>query len=371
MHDRDVPGRSVRGRAGCAVVALLFGTACGEAEETPGRASAAPVLRFSAAAPLSLAGHIVLFQSDMACGIESYETRVYCLMPDGDPHMLGREGEGPGEFRWITEILRGPDGTLGVLDGELNRLSLVDPVSGVFVSETPMPQQFMTSSPLEATVSGRYHHPGVGWIDAEVDATTGRILWERSFTEDILECGVLQSSGRPTSRGGLVFVACRGEYLIWFAHRDAGEPAAIIPVPTFIPRFPNSEDVALYARRSWGRPPTESEIERYRTTTKRWYGQRLVDEQDRLWAISHWEAGDVVPDSSYLDVYDVGSETPAYLGAVQLRHKVVGFDILGETLVVLVDRPVRPSDPAGIPQRGVDWYRLADAPLGTEMIPRR
>ena len=350
---------------------LLLGTACGEAVEAPGRASAPPVLRFSAAAPLSLAGDIVLFQSDMACGIESYETRVYCLTPDGDPHMLGREGEGPGEFRWITEIVRGPDGTLGVLDGELNRLSLVDPVSGVHVSETPMPQQFRAPSRLEATVSGRYRQPGAGWVDAEVDATTGRILWERSFPEDILECGLLQSSGRPTSRGGLVFVACHGEYLIWFAHRDAGEPAAIIPVPTFIPRFPNSEDVALYARRSWGLPPTESEIERYRTTPKHWYGQRLVDEQDRLWAISHWEAGDAVPDSSYLDVYDFGLETPAYLGAVQVRHKVVGFDILGETLAVLVDRPVRPSDPAGIPQRGIDWYRLSDAPFGTEMIPRR
>lgn len=356
----------MRRRPGCAVVALLLSTACGEAEEAPGRAAAPPVLRFSAEAPPSIADDIALLQSQMACGIESYETRIYCVTPAGDLHMLGREGEGPGEFSWITQVLRGPDGTLGVVDGELNRLSVLDPVSGVLVSETPMPPRFTTPSRLEPTLSGSYRQLGIGSFEAQVDAETGGILWERSLPEDILECGV-QSSGLLTARSGLVLVACHGEFLIWFAHRDAQEPTAIIPVPTFIPRFPNSEEIARYSTRTWGRPPTEIEIERYRTTPKHWYGQRRVDERDRLWAISNWEAGDAVPNSSYLDVYDLGSEAPTYLGAVEVRHRVVGFDVLGETLVVLVDRPVTPADPAGIPRRGIDWYQLAEATLGTEV----
>ena len=137
------------------VVALLLGTGCGEADEAPGRAPMAPVLRFSANAALGMAGDIVLFGSDMACGIESYETRIYCVTP----------------------------------------------------------------------------------------------------------------------------------------------------------------------------------------------------------------AGEGVRDSSYPDVYDIGSAAPAYLGRVDVRDRVVGCDVLGETLVVLVDRPVTPADPAGIPQRGIDWYQLASAPV--------
>lgn len=48
-------------------------------------------------------------------------------------------------------------------------------------------------------------------------------------------------------------------------------------------------------------------------------------------------------------------EGTAYLGTVRVRHSLVGMDIAGSVLVVHVDRPLRPEDPAGIPERGIDW----------------
>lgn len=348
---------------GVVTFAVLAVTACDKVDDGPLIEAPAAVLRFSAEAPLSVAGDIVLLPAEMACGIDSYETRIYCVTPAGDLHTFGAEGEGPGEFSWITHVMRGADGGLGVLDGGLNRLSIFEPVAGALVSETPLPGRFSTQSHIASTLRGRYREPGTGSLEAEVDVHTGLVLWQRLFSEDILECGI-QSSGVPTNENGLLFVACHGEYLIWFADRDADEPTAIIPVPTYVSRFPNRDDVALYARRTWGRPPSESEIEQYRTTPKHWYGKRRLDERGRLWAISAWEAGDAVPDSSYLDVYEVGPSAITYRRTIQVRHKVVGFDVLGETLVVLVDRPVTSADLAGIPKRGIDWYTIGE--IGAE-----
>ena len=71
-------------------------------------------------------------------------------------------------------------------------------------------------------------------------------------------------------------------------------------------------------------------------------------------------------DFSYIDVH----EGVAYLGTVRVRHSLIGMDIAGSVLVVLVDRPVRSDNPADIPRRGFDWYDLSgiefDAWRGSE-----
>ena len=54
----------------------------------------------------------------------------------------------------------------------------------------------------------------------------------------------------------------------------------------------------------------------------------------------------------------------AYVGSVKVRDRLRGFDLLGSTLVVLVERQVGPDDADGIPDRALDWYEVGDLGLG-------
>ena len=57
---------------------------------------------------------------------------------------------------------------------------------------------------------------------------------------------------------------------------------------------------------------------------------------------------------SYLDVY----ENAEYVGSVKVRDRLRGFDLVGSTLVVLVDRQVGADDADGVPDRALDWYDI-------------
>lgn len=74
----------------------------------------------------------------------------------------------------------------------------------------------------------------------------------------------------------------------------------------------------------------------------------IFDRAGRLWVATtrDHEA------ASYLDVFD----PPEYLGSVRVRDRLLGFDIVGTTLVTLVERE-RPG-PSGLRPRARDWYRL-------------
>ena len=71
----------------------------------------------SARAPLSIGGDMALATESTACVIESYDNRVHCIARDGGrPAVFGRRGQGPGEFpSEPSSIVRGPDGTIGVV----------------------------------------------------------------------------------------------------------------------------------------------------------------------------------------------------------------------------------------------------------------
>ncbi len=60
---------------------------------------------------------------------------------------------------------------------------------------------------------------------------------------------------------------------------------------------------------------------------------------------------------------------PEFAGSVRVRHRAVGFDVLGSTLAVLVDRPVGPRDPDGYPDRGIDWYDIGGLRFGSDPAP--
>ena len=61
---------------------------------------------------------------------------------------------------------------------------------------------------------------------------------------------------------------------------------------------------------------------------------------------------------SYLDLYDPAEA--AFVGGVRVGDRIEGFDLLGSTLVVLVERQLPPNDPDGIADRAVDWYDVSE-----------
>ena len=154
----------------------------------------------------------------------------------------------------------------------------------------------------------------------------------------------------------MLFRACRGQLLVWYADRDDDAPAEVAAVPTYRRTLPREAEVESYirglTRLASGVAPSTSDVEEFRNRPRNWHTSHIrFDGRGRAWIATNRGAGDF----SYIDVH----EGVAYLGTVRVRHSLIGMDIAGSVLVVLVDRPIRSDDPAGIPQRGIDWYDLS------------
>lgn len=209
----------------------LFSFACGAAD--------APVEGFmplepigESRAPYSGNNRIAVTAEGIACVIDSYQIRVYCV----DRHAVrigyfGREGSGPGEFAGPSWIIRGPSGALAVGDMERGRMLFFQP-TGVFLSETRVPQIFTPSGPVGASLlgmtlkSGRMEH-------VEIDVASGDIKWRREYpdSEELDEPACDEEAtgrlrfGHPAPDGGMMLLACRGQFLVWFAQRDDDAPS--------------------------------------------------------------------------------------------------------------------------------------------------
>ena len=321
-------------------------------------------------APLSTNTEITLVDEDTACVINSYEVRVRCSDRAGSVvGAFGREGEGPGEFQRLGSLERGPDGTIGVFDMRAGRMTVFRP-DGVRLSETPVPRLFSPAAPFGSVINGYYlalpSDTVVGLaVLADVDVASGEVLWARDGLDDLIEseCGRVVP-GRPIPGGGYVFRSCQSE-LVFIDDRDDVHGTAITP-PTYVAELPNERDVDDYGegissigRRS-GMSLPKSALEPYlagfRETPKGWFpaGDPLVyDDQERLWAATTRDRDRF----SYLDVYE-GTE---YMGTVRVRDRLVGYDILGGTLAVLVDRQPGVD---GIARRAIDWYRIDEVMFG-------
>ena len=191
---------------------------------------------------------------------------------------------------------------------------------------------------------------------AEVDVKSGEAVWEMVYDsrfETDAGCedsGVLQglSFGTFSSRGSVAFPLCQGQLLLFAARDDAS--GTLIRAPKYVLEYPSERDVLEYlesaggfAREDW-----------FRRTPKPYQRLPLVfDDHGRLWVVTNRGRDEGV---SYLDVYS----GPEYWGAVRVRHDALAIDVLGSTLVVLVDRPVELGDADGYPDRGVDWYDIGE-----------
>ncbi len=197
----------------------------------------------------------------------------------------------------------------------------------------------------------------------EVNIASGETVREEGSSAGPwdVECGRV-IDGIPDRRGGWAFLACGG-YLVF--DEGAGTEATVVRAPTYAEEFPDETEVARRREEieslnrslaELGLEPTQStedQLERYRTTPKRYYlstSQHLFDADNRYWVATHRD----LQEWSWLDVYE-GTE---YVASVKVRDRMLGFDVVGSTLVVLVERQLGPEDADGVPDRGVDWYEV-------------
>ena len=192
----------------------------------------------------------------------------------------------------------------------------------------------------------------------EIDIESAEVVREEVPPVDAeVECGFI-TYGLPNPEGGWVYVACEGHMV--FVGEDGN--VAVLQAPTYTGELPSERDVAAWreGRRMMERLGVgndREELERYRNTPKNYhivFGEQKFDERGRLW-IATQRDHDVF---SYLDVYLPGEAE--FVGSVRVHDRVLGFDLLGSTLVVVVERQLRPDDPDGIPERAVDWYDVGE-----------
>ena len=241
--------------------------------------------------------------------------------------------------------------------------------TGVFLSETRVPQIFVPSGPVGSSllgmgrISGRTEH-------IEIDVASGNIKWSREYpnSDELTEPECDENAvgrlrfGHPAPEGGMMLLACRGRFLVWFADRDDDAPAEWSDVPTYREVFPSQAEVDRYVRGATrlggGTPPPDSYVEEFRNRLKNWHSPPFsFDSRGRAWIATVREDEAF----SYIDVH----RRTEYLGTVRVRDSLIGIDIAGTILVVLVDRPLSDGDPDGIPRRGIDWYDIG----GVEFLP--
>ena len=323
----------------------------------------------TAKAPISMSVDIALVSEDIACVINSFDPRLYCVNSRRQVvGTFGREGEGPGELRPPAYIERGPDGTVAVFELGAAQMTSFRP-DGTLLSETRMPADVVGTDLQGDRVLGfrlavldpSRSNDQSYYAATEVDALSGEVLWERDVAEAVeLECfnglvGILN----PNS-GGIVTTACERELV--FLDHWADSAATIVPSPNYVPASPNERDVDDYVERvtrigggmvHLSDARKEAYAAGYRDTPKKWYyggGVALsFDGENRLWAATSRDRDAF----SYFDVW-IDRE---YAGTVRIRDRLMGYDILGSTLVVLVERE---PDRYGIAQRGIDWYDISE-----------
>ena len=317
----------------------------------------------SSGAPITTSADIAVVSEDVACVINSYESRIQCAnRGDGAITEFGSEGRGPGEFSGIPDIERGPDGQMAAIDYGESRLTFFTP-DGALVSETRLPESFRPQQLRGDSLFGfRMEMVGftVSFVPMAVNAYSGEVLWERTDLAEAVgrEC-FSAAVGVSTPGGGLVYEVC-GNELAFFADRDA-PTATVVASPGYVEALPNVRDVDAHvdvigslSRRPGGM--SESEIEamaaEYRETPKEWLLKASLfgfDYEDRLWVAT-------TRDRDAYSWFDIWTGTE-YAGAVRVRDRLMGFDILGSTLVTLVERPLGED---GIGELAIDWYDISE-----------
>jgi len=316
-----------------------------------------PTLQLTAESPAPFSGTyaITLLSDHRACAIASYEVEVRCGDRDGTAvTVLGGRGEGPGEFKGLLSIVRGPDGEFGIVDPIQGRITIYD-APGNFLRTVRLPFIFESLGPFDSTLVGSFTASGEpGERIAVISAYDGAVL-ETLMPPHPIDLGLMPEGRRGLSwgamapNGDLAFVAA-GPTVVQYSR--SGELREVHPAVGHRPEFPSRRDidahVESYANSIFGAAPAHV-IDKFAVTEKSYAlggASMRFDEVGRLWVATQKDR-DL---HSYIDVYD-GSR---FVGSVQVRDRMLGFDLLGSTLVVLVERSG--VDAEGLPRRAIDWY---------------
>jgi hypothetical protein len=305
---------------------------------------------------------IALASEERVCVIESYEFRVQCGNQDWSARLeFGSEGQGPGEFLRPSWLLRGPRGSMGVYDIGQGRLTVYTE-AGELSYTAVLPPFFVALGPFDRTILGTYtpmrpESPLSATILAEISLPDGETLRETALLhphdvglQSEAEWGLWRGARGPA--GELVFGTGKSEIVRYDA---SGELTDNFSTPAYVAELPSARDVDWYVAGmtgAFGRPP-ESVIRRFKANPKPYsiVGRgRIFDDTGRLW-VGTQRGRD---EHSYFDLYS-GVE---FLGRVKIRDRVLGFDLMGSTLAVLVERSE--TDLEGIPIRAIDWYRMGE-----------
>lgn len=321
--------------------------------------------------PLSENVSVALVDDRTACVIVSYEFQVRCVdRSTGTVGVFGNEGEGPGEFRYPSEVFRGPDAAVGVVDPISARATVFTP-AGTIVSETGrLPPQFTTIGVTEAMVMGTserleaaFDPSATGLTLSGIELGTGVALREEKLPS-LTELGVLtecawEDFGRVGAwhpGGWLVFGTCQRDLLFYDAPREVPTPT-VVQAPTYTGELPNDRDMDAYRSGMgplYGGVVPEVVVQQYAERPKidRIRGRSLrYDSKARLWVATARDRDR----HSYLDIY-VGTD---FKGSLRVRDRLVGFDLHGATLATLVDRAPTEDDADGIPDRAIHWYDVS------------
>lgn len=351
-----------------AAIPALAATACQNDHARNAMPAAVALLPAAVSpAPLSVSKSIALTDEATACVVDSFEFRVVCRGREGEEVVAyGREGDGPGEFRGLSLVARVSLGRLGVVDGRLNRLTIFD-ASGDRVSEVALPPMYLADGIRQGTVFGSEVDLAafslgdsiLTRIYSVVDINSGEFTWTRGSMNGIAdtECGGLDK-GVPRPGAGYVFWACRRE-LVFLDDRDANA-ATVVTSPAYREELPSERDVEAFSegltrlggRMAMPRSAADPYVETFREEPKRWFnvpGALRFDSKDRLWVAITLDRDTF----SYFEIW-IGNE---YAGSVRVRDRAMGFDLVQNTLAVLVERQPGPD---GIAPRGIDWYDISE-----------
>lgn len=336
-----------------------------------------PSLLGSAHVPYSMSATVALLDEQTACTIDTYETKIDCVDISGATvGHFGDKSEGPGEFLAPARVVRGTNGLLGFGDTSRRRF-FVFTRTGELVAEVPlhMLSIFVPVSFSDATIIGTYTD---GWgrgmfsgymgdvmAAAEISLATGGVVreWKPANVPAFAECEVeIPYCGFPAGGGSgddtwvfmgcdgtMGFVAPNGETTVLRAPRHVAEP----PSDRDVQRY--RDGIAEMQRRIGIDSDPDDSVREFAETPRLYYlgrGQETFDGQGRLWISTRRGR----TESSFIDVYD-GVE---FVGTVQVRDRMIDFDLFEGTLAVLVERQVGPDDSDGVPDRGIDWYDLGE-----------
>lgn len=294
---------------------------------------------------------------------------VRCVNPiDDTAWPVGNgQGDGPGEFRSISSVVRGSEGRLGVVDVGLSRFSVFD-ASGVLLHTITTPSIFSPVGAFQSMLGGTSSTPGVliaggtlhriGLPDGGVIETIDLVHPADAGMEVEATSGL--SGGARDTEGRYTFGTGHRQLVLYDAD---GQLSGVFTAPRWQPQVPSDDEVDRFARTPlFGQRPSAADVAGYAKEPQHNLvsGRSLqADDGGRVWALTR--RGSV--SGTEIDVYEGGM----LVSTVRTAARALGFDILGDQIVVLEEH--RETDAEGLPVRRLNWYTVPRS-LQSDAVPR-